>query len=250
MRTKPDKIRTLDPIPLFDLKFLDDAKNSDKFPFQCHHCKNSFQATKKTFKDVLNPHTNAYLIYCSRKCLHSAKSKKVEIECTHCKKKIVRKLADIRKVKNSFCSISCSVTYYNLHKTFGSRRSKFEIWTEKELPKTYPNIKFLFNDKLAINSELDIYMPDLKLAIELNGIFHYEPIFGEYKFGQIQSNDNRKFQACLEQNIELAIIDVSQMKYFKEQICQKYLDIIKNIIDQNLRKWEVSIPSRINDPIV
>ena len=29
----------------------------------------------------------------------------------------------------------------------------------------------------------------------------------------------------------LVIMDVSSLKYFKKQHCQKYLDIIKNIID-------------------
>jgi len=90
----------------------------------------------------------------------------------------------------------------------------------------------LFNDKTTINSELDIYFPDLKLAFELNGIFHYEPIFSQNKLDQIQNNDNRKFQACIEQGIELCIIDSSSLKYFKESNCKKYLDIIVNIISK------------------
>ena len=91
-----------------------------------------------------------------------------------------------------------------------------------------------FNKKDAINSELDIFIPSFNIAFELNGIFHYEPIFGYKKFQQIQNNDNRKFQACLEKNIELVIIDSSQLKYFKPKNAMKYLDIITNIINKKI----------------
>ena len=102
------------------------------------------------------------------------------------------------------------------------------------LPTKYPDLEFYFNRKDAINSELDIYIPKLKLAFELNGIFHYEPIYGADKLNQTQNNDRRKFQACLEQGIELCIIDTSSLSYFKPDKVQKYLDIIVNIINSKL----------------
>jgi hypothetical protein len=61
----------------------------------------------------------------------------------------------------------------------------------------------------------------------------YEPIFGQNKLNQIQNNDNRKFQVCLEHGIELCLIDVSQLKYFKEQSAQKYLKLIVDVIENN-----------------
>ena len=134
------------------------------------------------------------------------------------------------KSKNLFCSHSCAAKYNNTHKTKGCRRSKLEIWLEQKLKEKY-SFEILFNEKNIINSELDIYIPHLKLAFELNGIFHYEPIFGKEKLSQIQNNDNRKFQACLEHDIELCIIDTSQQKYFKEKTSLKYLNIICNIIE-------------------
>lgn len=134
----------------------------------------------------------------------------------------------------NFCSRSCAATYNNKNKTTGTRRSKLEIWLENQLPLLYPEIEFHFNKKDAIGSELDIYIPALSLAFELNGIFHYEPIYGDRKLGQIQENDQNKFQSCITNDISLCIIDVSQFKHFKPDKAQKYLDIINNIIKERL----------------
>ena len=96
--------------------------------------------------------------------------------------------------------------------------------------------KFHFNRKDAINSELDIYIPELKLAFELNGIFHYESIYGSEKLNQIQNNDNRKFQACLEQGIELCIIDTSWIKHNTLPKMTKVLSIVEKVIDNSINK--------------
>ena len=72
------------------------------------------------------------------------------------------------------------------------------------------------------------------LAFELNGIFHYEPIYGEKKLNQIQNNDTRKFQACLEKGIEMCMIDVSSLSYFKPANAKKYLDIVCGLIDMKM----------------
>lgn len=90
----------------------------------------------------------------------------------------------------------------------------------------------LFNDKTTINSELDIYIPSLKLAFELNGIFHYEPIYGKDKLSKIENNDSRKIQACNERNIEICIIDISSLKNFKPHKANSFLNIITNIISK------------------
>ena len=139
-----------------------------------------------------------------------------------------------QKTKNMFCSKSCAATYNNTHKTHGNRKSKLEYYLEEKLPALYPALEFHFNRKDAINSELDIYIPSLKLAFELNGIYHYEPIHGADKLTKIQNNDHRKFQACLERNIELCIIDSSKLCYFKESNAKPYLEIVQKILDQKI----------------
>jgi hypothetical protein len=172
--------------------------------------------------------------FCSNACSVKSRDVRKEVECKQCNKKFLKKRCQLIKSPISFCSSSCAATYNNTHKTHGCRRSKFEIYLEQVLPNKYPSLEFHFNRKDAIFSELDIYIPNLKLAFELNGIFHYEPIYGLDKLDQIKNNDNRKFQACLEQGIELCIIDTSSLNYFKPEKAQKYLDIIVNIINSKL----------------
>jgi hypothetical protein len=109
---------------------------------------------------------------------------------------------------------------------------------EEELKIKYNKLEIHFNRKDTINSELDIYIPSMKLAFELNGIFHYEPIYGDKKLNQIQNNDTRKFQACLEKGIEMCIIDVSSLSYFKPANAKKYLDIVCGLIDmKSVPNW-------------
>jgi len=108
--------------------------------------------------------------------------------------------------------------------------SKLEKWLHAQLPDLYPGVEFHFNRKDAINSELDIYIPSLRLAFELNGIFHYEPIYGPEKLAGVQNNDQRKFQACLERGIELCIIDVSRMVNFKERRALEFLEVIREVL--------------------
>ena len=168
------------------------------------------------------------------------------LECRNCGKPFYKTPSEIKKTKNHFCSRSCAATHNNQNKTHGTRRSKLEFWLEQELPLLFPDLELHFNRKDTINSELDIYIPSLKLAFELNGIFHYEPIYGEHKLSQIRNNDQRKFQACLEQEIELCIIDSSGQKYFKDKSSRKYLDIISTLIKQKRDRLDLNENGQIH----
>lgn len=173
-------------------------------------------------------HNSNYKFYCSRQCVNG--KPRCEVKCKNCNKKIIKYNYEISTSKNIFCGKSCAAKYNNTHKVFGTRRSKLEIWLEEQLVSKYPDLDIHFNRKDTINSELDIYVPSMKLAFELNGIYHYEPIHGNELLEKIQNNDNRKFQACLERGIELCIINSSKLVYFKELEAKKFLDIITNII--------------------
>lgn len=201
-------------------------------PCECYSCKNTFHITRTKALKHFNKTRSQANKYCSKLCENLGRTKAEEVVCKQCDKKFIKTYSEIKKTPNHFCSKSCAATYNNTHKTKGNRKSKLEFYLEKELPLLYPDLEFHFNRKDAINSELDVYIPNMKLAFELNGIFHYEPIYGDLKLEQIQNNDKRKFQACIEREIELCIIDASQLKYFKEKNAKPYLDIIINIINQ------------------
>ncbi len=219
--------------PLFTQEEFKIAKSNDKLSCECYICSSSFLSQKKEIKREIKNNFGS-VKYCSKNCFYKSKISSEVRECFLCQKKIERKASEIKKSKSGkhFCSQSCKATYYNKNKTHGTMRSKLEIWLEGQLIQLYPNLEIHFNKKNAINSELDIYIPSLKLAFELNGIFHYEPIFGDKKLKQTQNNDSNKFENCIKNQISLCIIDTSGQKYFKESTSKKFLNIIINIINE------------------
>lgn len=212
---------------------FEESKSKDLLKCECYQCRNDFLTMKKYVKREIE-YGEGKVKFCSYKCLNENQKTTILVVCKNCEVEFKKLPNQIKKSKNHFCSRSCAATYNNTHKKHGTRKSKLEIWLEAELIKQYPNLEIHFNRKDVINSELDIYIPRLKLGFELNGIYHYEPIFGSDKLSQIQNNDNCKFQACLEHGIELCIIDTSQQVYFKEKTSQKYLTIINNVLNSRL----------------
>lgn len=218
--------------PLYTQIEFNQAKSKDLLSCECYHCAKSFLLSKHRIQQVLNPNCLSLAKFCSKTCQDISKRLKEKVHCKNCEKTFEKIPAEIKRSPNHFCSKSCAAAYNNKNKTTGNRRSKLEIWLEEKLTSLYPDLEIHFNRKDTIGSELDFYFPSLKLAVELNGIFHYEPIYGQDKLNQIQNNDSNKFQKCQELGISLCIIDSSSLLYFKEQNCLKYLKIIQDIIDK------------------
>lgn len=220
-------------IALFTETEFNAAKHYDKLACQCIECESIFYLTKKRIKDIRNPNKQDVGEYCSLRCHGLAHRKRANVICLQCAKIFEQTPSQIAQStsENHFCSQSCAATYNNQHKTTGTRRSKLEQYLEEQLSVRFPKLDIHYNQKNTINSELDIYIPSLLLAFELNGIFHYEPIYGVSKLSQIQNNDQRKFQACVERGIEMCIIDASGLKYFKPERARMFLEIITNIIN-------------------
>jgi hypothetical protein len=225
--------------PLYSKQDLEEATSTQPLPCECYICGKVFTKPKNEILDFLSVGRKRRAIaYCSRKCAGAGKITMINILCTNCKKPIKKHPCDIQKSKrgNMFCTQSCAAIWNNAHKTSGTKVSKLEVWLHDKLPELYPQLEFHFNRKDAINGELDIYVPSLKLAFELNGIFHYEPIYGANQLARIQSNDCRKFQACIERGIEFCTIDISTIKNFKPHKAEKCLAIISSVININLSK--------------
>lgn len=210
-------------------------------PCQCEYCEKIYSARRAEVNRVLrfkklqsNLDSLMTFQYCSRLCANRAISidEVFTIECKNCGESVRKRMCDSRKskTKNFFCNSSCAATFNNAHKTKGYRRSKLEVWLEASLISAYPNLEIHFNKKNAISSELDIYIPSLNLAIELNGIFHYKPIYGDKTFTKIKNNDVRKVQTCLQNKIKLFVINVSHYQHFKETCAKEVFSLINGII--------------------
>ena len=219
-------------IPLFTNVEFNESKSKDLLPCKCKQCDKTFYRTKHRIKSFINTNHNATGDFCSNICSGLFNRNKEKVICANCNKVFEKYPNEILKTNNHFCTRSCSVTYNNKNKTTGTRRSKLEIYLEEQLTSSYPNLLIDYNKKDAIGSELDIYIPSLNLAFELNGIFHYEPIYGSNKLNQIQENDISKSKACIDKQIDLCVIDTSGLINFKPLKAKKYLDIIVNIINQ------------------
>lgn len=218
---------------LYTEKEYQDAGATTGLLCECYNCKKEFKITKKLITHELK-NLRGRCKFCTLECNKQYKTTKVNVQCKNCSNHFLKFANAAIKSPNHFCTKSCAATYNNKNKTTGTRRSKLEIWLETTLTELFPILLIDFNKKDTIGSELDIYFPTLKLAIELNGIFHYEPIYGADKLNQIQNNDVNKFQKCQELGISLCIIDTSGQKYFKESTSIKYLDIIKNLVTSKL----------------
>lgn len=181
----------------------------------CKNC-NKLIERRKSYNSLQKTNKNSF---CSRKCLANFYRKyPKEINCKQCDNIIINPGPKL------FCNNSCSAKYSNTHKTIGIRISKLELYLKEELLKLYPDLDFKFNDKSTIQSELDIYIPYLKLAFEINGPTHYLPIYGQSKLKAIQKNDKLKKAKCKERKIKLITINTSKQKEFTIKSSQKYLN--------------------------
>ena len=208
-------------------------KSRDLIPLKCECCSITFFLKKNEVQRCKKYPTRRRGILCSRKCRNTLMTTKSQFNCKECDKEVTRSPSERKKAKNVFCSNVCSGIYGAKNKTTGGTRSKLERWTELRLTERYGSLPIIFNDTTVIGAELDIYFPTLSLAFELNGIFHYEDIFG--KLDATQNRDKMKVSLCANAGIGLCVIDTSKMKYFKESACYEFWQIIINIIDERIR---------------
>lgn len=198
----------------------------------CDYCqKLCYKAQCEIIKGI----TRNNKFFCNQKCHGGYHSTKQNVICLNCQIAFSKRKSQIIKSDKHFCSKSCATTYNNKHKKFGIRRSKMEKLIEEMLLLEYPDLKYLCNDKTIIGSELDFYFPEHKLAIQINGIVHYKPIYGQIKFDQISNLDIEKRIFCEKQNIKLFEIDCSQDHYLNKKIISERLSQIKHILAEKVR---------------
>lgn len=212
-------------------------KSNDLIELYCIVCNSSFFKPKGKLltenKQIEKGKIKNKFLYCSKECTNLNRQEGTYINCMQCNKLVYKSPSQLKAHKHHFCNSSCSTSYNNKFRK-PNYISKLEKLAQKILTSKYPDLKFNFNNRTEIGLELDIYIPSLRLAFELNGIYHYEPIYGIDKFNKVVDRDKQKYKICRENNISLCVINTSSQKRVTEKSSQKYLDIIFNIIEQNL----------------
>lgn len=105
---------------------------------------------------------------------------------------------------------------------------------EEKIRETFPALSFKANDRTTLQGlELDFFFPELRFAIEVNGIVHYAPIYGNDRFESVVANDKQKVFMCKDLGIELCTVNCNfrlnkknLLKMWEE--VQKILDSIKD----------------------
>ena len=224
----------------FTIEEFNKAKSRDKLPVRCLQCNEIFFATKKDIQTQIKTKQNS-IRFCSLLCNGKSIRNGIKAYCIMCGKEQIRTPSRIKQSGNIFCSHKCAITYRNLHKTNGYRRSKLEFFLEENLPKLFPDLKLVFNDrKVCDGIELDIYIPSLNIAFELNGPIHYQPVFGKTKdektkrFETVKNRDLQKQIICQEKGIELYIVDVSKYKRATKEGDDYYLELVKDCIIESM----------------
>lgn len=207
---------------------IDDAtfgglRSRDLVPFACVACGATFHRRKHHVQAALKRGGGAgghTMESCSPDCgraLVSARASR--IVCTECGVHVRRPPSEIAKVRRPFCSRRCSMIYRNRGKDLGkTKRSRGEEYLAELIASEFPGISVQRNvrDVLPSGLEIDLLLPDLGIAIEVNGPVHVLPIYGEDKLSAVQAIDRRKRVEIDAAGLRLVEIDISHCRSGKK----------------------------------
>jgi len=121
--------------------------------------------------------------------------------------------------KRKCCSRKCRNALINAKAT--GIRSKGEVLLEHMLKENFKNWTIIANDRQILGGlELDIYIPEIKTAIEWNGIHHIKPVHGLELLNKRKHKDELKRKMCSELGITLIVVvdETSHDKFIKTQV--------------------------------
>jgi hypothetical protein len=182
--------------------------------------------------------------FCSRKCtaIHYGKlyrkNKVIKIkkeivkkpliskQCSFCSAPLLRSESDIKdsKTQTFFCNKSHKTQYLHKYQIVHKPRSRAEKHLAELIKTNFPSLDIQENIRtvLSNNLEIDIFIPSLKLCIELNGPVHYFPIWGVEKLQKVQNKDILKQIEINKLGLNLMVIDISNLNSNQKTI--KFLD--------------------------
>lgn len=108
------------------------------------------------------------------------------------------------------------------------------------------NIRFVRNKKKMLDDpklELDIFLPDKMVAIEVDGIYHHQAIHGEEYLSKRQHVDSKKNGLCRRAGIYMIRINVLKKNVSKKDcrdLCEKLLKRLDNL-PKNVRLTTIDI---------
>lgn len=96
------------------------------------------------------------------------------------------------------------------------------------------NLQIKRNDKSVLGrQEIDIHLPQYKIAIEVDGICHHKPVYGQETFERVQAADKKKTDKLNELGYTLYRIDISKhtqatlYPYLKQVVLETLVPNIK-----------------------
>jgi hypothetical protein len=155
------------------------------------------------------------IIYISKKYNENKTDVIIDFFCKECGSNfsINRQLFVNRKILNDKICLKCNPVL--------NGRSKREIEVYTFIKENY-NGEIILNSKNIISNELDIYLPDIKLAFEFNGLYWHSDLYKEKTYHLDKTKE------CLEFEINLIHIWEDDWDFKKE--------IVKSIIFNKLGK--------------
>lgn len=216
-RAKELKKRTIVSCEVCSSMFRKNSADQKRYP---RHCCSIECRSKLNRKSVSTPCSNCEQIvvraqsqikgksniFCSKECHDEFQTTKLKIKCNLCGKDFAQHKCIIERTKHgqNYCSHTCS-----------SKVVYKESFIETEMEKLVKPIglKYSRNDRSIVSPlELDFYFPDINYAIEINGLFHYEPIYGKETLLAQKERDSRKRRLCKEKGIILRVVKPGNCK--------------------------------------
>jgi len=109
-----------------------------------------------------------------------------------------------------------------------NRRSKNEIEFCELCEEYFGKDNVLHNEPIFNGWDADIIIPELKIAIVWNGIWHYKQIYTKQSLKQIQNRDNLKIQK-IKENEYIPYIIKDMGKYNKKKVKEEFNKLLQFI---------------------